>query len=100
MMKFHLFLYSLFFINSNSAQSSQDIIKINQSGYYTAAPKVAMLTSDFSTDEYAGSAFGFYILTADVGDTVFKNKLGPVRTSTNSSIKTRIADFSSFNTPG
>jgi endoglucanase len=100
MMKFHLFLYSLFFINSNSAQSSQDIIKINQSGYYTAAPKVAVLTSDFSTDEYAGSAFGFYILTADVGDTVFKNNLGPVRTSPNSSIKTRIADFSSFKTPG
>ena len=99
-MKFHLFLCCLFFINSNSAQSSQDIIKINQSGYYTAAPKIAVLTSDFSTDEYAGSAFGFYILTADVGDTVFKNKLGPVRTSPNSSIKTRIADFSSFKTPG
>lgn len=90
----------LYSANVCLAQSSHDIIKINQSGYYTSAPKVAVVTSDFSRDEYAGSNFGFYILTANVGDTVYKNKLSSIRSSTNSSIKTRIADFTDFKQRG
>jgi hypothetical protein len=45
---FFLFLGTLSF-----AQSSQDLIKINQSGYYPNAPKIAVLTANFSSDEYA-----------------------------------------------
>ena len=82
------------------AQSSQNIIKINQLGYYTNAPKVAVITSDYKTDEYAGSNFGFYVLRANIGDTVYKNKLSDVRSSSNSSTKTRIADFSAFQQNG
>src|SRR6476659_1989927 len=82
------------------AQSSQDIIKINQSGYYPNAPKVAVVTSDYKTDEYAGSDFGFYVLRTNIGDTVYKNRLSDVRSSTNSSIKTRIADFSALQQNG
>ncbi len=75
-----------------SAQSSQDIIKIDQDGYYTNAPKIAVLTSDYKTDEYAGSNIGFYLLKANVGDTVYKGALGDIRSSSNSSIK-EIAAF-------
>ena len=82
------------------AQSSQEIIKINQSGYYPAAPKLAVVASDYSNDEYAGSNFGFYVLKLNSTDTVYKNSLGPVQQSTNSSIKTRLADFSAFRQPG
>src|SRR3954471_17936738 len=83
-----------------SAQSSQNIIKINQSGYYTNAPKVAVVTSDYKTDEYAGSNFGFYVLRANIGDTLYKSRLSDVRSSINSSIKTRIANFSALSQNG
>ena len=82
------------------AQSSQELIKINQSGYYPAAPKIAIVASDYSNDEYAGSNFGFYILKLNSTDTVYKNSLGPVRQSINSSLKTRLADFSAFQQVG
>ena len=81
-------------------QSSQEIIKINQSGYYPAAPKSAVVASDYSNDEYAGSNFGFYVLKLNSTDTVYKNSLGPVQQSANSSLKTRLADFSALRQPG
>ena len=83
-----------------SAQSSQHIIKINQDGYYTNAPKIAVVTSDYKNDEYAGTNVGFYLLAADKGDTVYKGSLGDIRQSANSNIKTRMADFSSFRQRG
>ena len=83
-----------------AAQSSQDIIKINQSGYYTHAPKVAVVTGDYKTDEYAGSNFGFFVLKAETGDTALKGALGAIRQSANSSVKTRIADFSALQQNG
>lgn len=93
-------VFLLFFYSSLFAQSSQDLIKINQCGYYTNAPKIAVVTGNYQTDEYAGSNFGFYVLRADKGDTVYKSKFGPLRTSSNSSTKTRIADFSRLNEKG
>ena len=85
---------------SVSAQSSRDIIKINQSGYYTNAPKIAVVASDYKTDEYAGSNLSFFVLKTETGDTVFKAALGPIRQSANSSVKTRIADFSALHQSG
>ena len=82
------------------AQSSQEIIKINQSGYYPAAPKLAVVATDYSNDEYAGSNFGFYVLKLNRSDTVYKNSLGPVKQSANSSLKTRLADFTALRQPG
>ena len=90
----------LFFGVIGFAQSSQNIIKIDQNGYYPTAPKIAVITSDYKTDEYAGSTFGFYILRANIGDTVYKNRVSDIRTSANSSVKTRIADFSAFQQKG
>src|SRR5579875_1960990 len=83
-----------------SAQSSQDIIKINQSGYYPQAPKIAVLTSNYNSDEYAGTHLHFYVLQAERRDTVYKNNLGAIRQSANSSIKTRLIDFSALQRPG
>jgi endoglucanase len=42
----------------------------------------------------------FYVLRANVGDTIYKNTLSEVRSSTNSSTKTRIADFSALQQNG
>ncbi len=83
------------------AQSSQELIKINQAGYYPKAPKLAIVTSDHKDDDYATKNFlGFYILRVNSSDTVFKNRLGTLRTSKNSSLKTRVADFSAFQQEG
>lgn len=82
------------------AQSSQDIIKIDQSGYYPNAPKIAVLTANFSSDEYAGSHLYFYVLKANTSDTVYKHPLGDIRQSNNSSIKTRLIDFSALQQQG
>ena len=101
-MRVSFFLFFILFLCSNlvCAQSSQEIIKINQSGYYTGAPKIAIVASDYSNDEYAGRTFGFYILKLNTSDTVFKNNLGPVQQSPNSSLKTRKADFSDLRQNG
>ncbi|HVG13978.1 MAG TPA: glycoside hydrolase family 9 protein, partial [Chitinophagaceae bacterium] len=83
------------------AQSSQELIKINQSGYYVKGPKVAVLTSDFKDDDYASKNFlGFFLLRANATDTVFKSALSDLHQSRNSSLQTRIADFSAFQQGG
>jgi endoglucanase len=95
-----LFSCLLFFAFNLAAQSSQDLIRINQSGYYPAAPKIAVLVSNFEGDEYTSKNFPFYLLKHNAGDTVFENSLSAIQQSANSSLKTRIADFSSFQQPG
>src|SRR5688572_27870780 len=90
----------LHFANFALTQSSQEIIKINQSGYYPNAPKVAVVTGDFTTEEYSRENLTFYILKTNGADTAFKKTLGKVLQSTNSSLKTRIADFSELKQPG
>ena len=88
------------FANYALAQSSQEIIKINQSGYYPNAPKIAVVTGDFTTEEYSRENFMFYILKLNSADTVFKRPFGKLLQSNNSSLKTRIADFSGLKQPG
>lgn len=86
---------------TTKAQSSQALIKINQSGYYPKAPKIAVFTSDYRDNEYGDKNFmGFFILKVNSGDTVYKNRLGEIRQSANSTLKTRIADFSEFQQKG
>jgi endoglucanase len=99
---FQLFLIAVFiFLSTLSfSQSSQDLIKINQSGYYPNAPKIAVLTANFSSDEYAGSRLNFYVLRDNSSDTVYKSSLGDIRQSANSSTKTRMMDFSALQQPG
>jgi endoglucanase len=99
---FQLFIVAvfLFFCTAVFSQSSQDIIKINQSGYYPNATKIAVLTANFSSDEYAGSRLNFYVLRGNSSDTVFKSSLGDIRQSANSSTKTRMMEFSALQQPG
>ncbi len=88
------------FANVLLAQSSRDLIRINQLGYYPHAAKIAVVASDFRTDEYAGSSLQFFVLKEGTSDTVFKAPLGPVRQSGNSALKTRMLDFSSYQGTG
>lgn len=85
-------LISCIFCTGVSCQTSPTQIKINQLGYYTYAPKIAAVTSPTSSPI-------FYIIK-NSKDTVYRGQLSDERQSANSSLKTRIADFSSFQSPG
>jgi endoglucanase len=67
-------------------------IHLNQLGFYTNAPKIAVIT-----DAEQGR---FFILRAHTSDTVFKAALSDTIRSQYSAKATRIADFSAFNKPG
>lgn len=75
------------------AQEKISHIQLNQEGFYPNAPKIAVLTK-------ASDAKYFYVLSPGLKDTVYKGLLSQAMQSANSSIVTRIADFSSFKKPG
>ncbi len=91
--KLSTFFFSLLFALTSLSQNVTDRIKVNQLGYYTNAPKVAVVTG--STD-----AQTFYITSTNIKDTLFTGKLSEEKQSSNSSTKTKVADFSSFKTGG
>jgi endoglucanase len=76
-------------------------IVLNQLGDYPDAPKYAVATGLILKDV-------FYIVSVHDNtpswqgrvDTVFFGRLGPVMASANSSVETRLADFSAFHRPG
>ncbi len=68
-------------------------IKLNQLGFYPAAPKLAVVTG-------ATSSTRFYIVSTNLRDTVFSGILGEQKQSLNSSVKTKLADFSSLGIKG
>lgn len=84
------FLFSI--LPACARQTAKDIM-LNQVGFYTSAPKKAVLTGDTAPGY-------FYLLSAAKKDTVFKNQLSDTFHSTYSSAATRIADFSAFTKPG
>lgn len=67
--------------------------RLNQEGYYTRAPKVAAVVGNTTTDD-------FYIVGAQRSDTVYRGKLGKLQSSTNSSLQTRLADFTAYSKAG
>ena len=69
-----------------------DAIRLNQVGFYPGAPKAAFVVG--------AAADTFYVVTADLQDTVFTGLLGPRRATALSSDTTRAADFSALRTPG
>ncbi|WP_018611300.1 glycoside hydrolase family 9 protein [Segetibacter koreensis] len=83
----------LFITNIAKAQNVTDRIKVNQLGYYSNAPKIAVVTG--STD-----AQTFYITSTNLRDTLFTGRLSEEKQSANSSTKTKIADFSSLQKKG
>jgi endoglucanase len=74
-------------------QSACASIRLDQAGFYPKASKIAVIVgSDSSKD--------FWITSGDGKKVVYQSSLGKLRQSNNSSLKTRIADFSSLQTRG
>ena len=80
------------------------MIDLNQVGFYPLAPKMAVVTVA-SVDALAGEGATlvtdhFFVVAASGGDTVFTGQLGPLMASTNSSLSTRLADFTGLRKEG
>ncbi|MEO5682954.1 MAG: glycoside hydrolase family 9 protein [Chitinophagaceae bacterium] len=75
------------------AQTVDNVIRLNQLGFYPYAPKIAIVVLNTSAND-------FCIVAVDSHDTVYKGRLGPVMQSNNSSLQTRAADFSALQTAG
>ncbi len=75
------------------AQIGPPRIGYNQSGFLPSREKKAVLIGH-TTDAR------FHVTRAKTGDTVLRAACGPLLSSTNSSLKTRILDFSSVREPG
>lgn len=80
----------IFFACNTNAQQH---IMMNQVGFYPSANKVAVVTG-------AENVTDFYVTTPDHQDTVFTGKLANQKQSNNSSLITRIADFSAWQKKG
>ncbi len=74
---------------------------LNQLGYYPDAPKYAVVTGIPVRDVFYVIAVGSNLPSWQTGlDTVFFGRLGPLMASANSSVQTRLADFSGLSRPG
>jgi len=89
------------FTQSSAPATPPPAVTLNQLGFYPYAPKVAVVTG-FTVKEV------FYIVSVADNtpswqghvDTVFFGRLGPITPSANSSLSTRIADFTSVRRSG
>jgi endoglucanase len=81
---------ALFFLYGQAQTGS---IAINQAGFYTYGPKMAIVVNN-------AAAANFYVIAAGKADTVYKGRLGASVQSAYSSAKTKTADFSSLQTTG
>ena len=88
MKKLILFCFSLLVAAFVFCQQSTDSIVLNQLGFYTHAPKIAVVKG-------SDTASNFYLLNAN-GKKVYTGALSQVIQSRNSSTKTRIANFSQY----
>lgn len=74
-------------------KAQEKTIYLNQSGFYTHAPKVAVVGGKVDADK-------FFLLRANSSDTVFRGTLSDTISPQYSSSATRLADFSAFNKRG
>jgi len=86
-------LFNLFLVTCQQAQSPVNSIRINQEGYYVQAPKLAAVAGNIPARD-------FYIVGASLTDTLYKGVLGEQKRSANSSLQTKLADFSAFQRKG
>jgi endoglucanase len=91
--RFSLLLCLLPFTQWLQAQDSGSYICLDQEGFYPGAPKIAVVTGNLHNTS-------FYVIRENSGDTVFRGVLSGIRHSQNSSLQTRVADFSELNRPG
>jgi endoglucanase len=88
--------FIMLFISFPCYLFSQNItsrIKLNQSGFYSNAPKTAVVTGSVSSNN-------FYITSTNLRDTFYTGTLGNEKQSAYSSTKTRIADFTRLTNKG
>jgi endoglucanase len=76
-------------------------IAVDQLGFYAHAPKYAVVVGPAAGDLFFVVTAGSSSASGSFGaDTVFIGHLGPVTSSANSSLSTRLADFSAFHRVG
>jgi endoglucanase len=93
--------FLILFLSSLQAQDPITKICIDQEGYYPKSPKIAIVASTPAVaSDFPRSESSFYVIRESGADTVFRGKLSPERSSSNSSTETRIADFSTLSVPG
>jgi endoglucanase len=83
----------LLVLSGISAQDTLSSVCIDQEGFYPKAPKIAVITGTVKSNI-------FYIIQTNNQDTVYRGTLSSARKSNNSSLITRIADFSLLNQDG
>jgi endoglucanase len=102
-MKIHINILCLliFTMKFLPAQNTQNNIRLDQEGFYPYAPKVAIFVEmpDKSSSD-SNTRILFYVIRVNTQDTVFHGELSPIRISRNSSLHTRIADFSKLTEEG
>src|SRR5690606_3740635 len=86
-----IFLLSIYSVGYSQIKA-EEVIRLNQIGFYPAAPKIAVVYADGPTD--------FSIATPDLKKTVYNGKLSAPVKSLFSLKQTRIADITSFNKTG
>ncbi|MEO6316035.1 MAG: glycoside hydrolase family 9 protein [Chitinophagaceae bacterium] len=92
-MRYSILLCGLLFTVYAFAQTTGNAIRINQLGYYTNAPKIAIVAGNVA-------ATRFYVVAASQNDTVFSGVPGNSIQSSNSSLQTHVLDFSACHAAG
>jgi endoglucanase len=98
-MKLHAYLLSgfLFISQTICCQDTLSRIRFDQEGYYPNGPKIAFLTGFDNKDaKFPSGKTKFYVFRENQSDPLFTGELSEVKHSSNSSIITREADFSSL----
>ncbi len=88
-----LLLFNLLLVTCLQAQNPVNAIRINQEGYYVYAPKLAAVAGNIPARD-------FYIVGAGLADTLYRGMLSEQKQSSNSSLQTKLADFSAFQRKG
>jgi endoglucanase len=93
MTRFQIFLFTfLFFLSCFSVAHAQQI-RLNQLGFYPNAPKIAIAINDADQDS-------FFVVSLPKHGIAWRGRLGAMKKSANSSLMTRIADFTALNKRG
>src|ERR1700682_2628529 len=102
-MIFRVFLsFCLIFMTQGlRAQDSLTNVRLDQEGFYPKEPKIAVITGpEDKTSLSPLNKTSFYVISENGSDTIYRGELSGIRHSLNSSLQTRIADFSSISQTG
>lgn len=89
-------IITLVFLSFTACAQTQQVvnsIRIDQEGYYAQAPKMAAVVGNMPATK-------FYIIGASHNDTLYRGTLSGLKQSSNSSLQTKLADFSAFQRAG